>query len=257
MLALILIGFYKNYRHKQRLHVEQLRTMKQETEIALLQAMMKGEEKQRVRFAQELHDGISSQLSAIRLYIGSILNKKTKLEINEDLEYMMRLLSEAANDVRQTAHNLIPDGLIRQGLADATRSFCEQLSHGENLQIEDQTYGEFGELQSGLELFVYRTIQELLHNVIKHANATHAIVLLNHQDNVLGVTVEDNGIGMDANKISSSGIGLKSMEERVRTIGGSLVFESVAGKGTAIYMEIPLRKDIKRFSDENTYSNHG
>jgi len=250
MLGMMLLGVYRNYQHRQRLHAGQLRTLKQETEIALLQAMMKGEEKQRVRIARELHDGISSQLSVIKMFIGAIRKNNPDVTVSGDLRQAMHMLTEMSEEVRKTAHNLMPDGLIRQGLAEATRSFCEQISKGLHLRIELQVYGDLSGLDHNFTLLVYRTIQELVHNIVKHAHATQAIVLLTTQDDVLYITIEDNGVGMIQFPAGEGqeGVGMTSLQRRVRAMDGHMIVESHPGKGTTVYIELPGMRKKKPLS---------
>jgi len=237
VLGALLLGFFRNYRQRQRLYEEQIRNMKQEQEIELLQAMMQGEEKERIRFAHELHDGISSQLSAMKLYLDTVRVRNPALPIQEELGQMMQLLADTSTDVRKTAHNLMPDGLIRQGLEEAIRSFCTFISKGD-LQVEVQTYGDLGNLESGLELSIYRAIQELVHNIVKHARATQAIVLVSNRDGILRITIEDNGTGMGQQPSEAGGIGLDSLQRRIQAMGGQLIIESGEGKGTTVYIEL-------------------
>lgn len=239
ILAIIIFTQYRSTRQKQKLHKQQLRTLKQETEIVLLQAIMKGEEKQRIRFAQELHDGISSQLAAIKILIGRIRKSTSDAAMVPELQIAGNMLNTVSDDVRKTAHNLMPDGLIRQGLPDATRAFCEQISQSCNLAIELHTYGDFNNLERNLALLIYRTIQELIQNIIKHAKASHVMILLTNRQDTLYVSIEDNGVGM-ATTVSEEedGLGLLSLENRIHALGGTMIVESVAGKGTSVYIEI-------------------
>ncbi len=239
VLIVLLLGFYRNYRQRQKLYAQQLYSMQQEKEIELLHAMMQGEEKERVRFAHELHDGISSQLSAIKLCVDVAREKYDLHPVGNDLDQIMQMLGETSADVRKSAHNLMPDGLIQQGLEDATRKFCSLVTKGDSLQIEVQVYGDMGGLDDTLALSVYRIVQELIHNVVKHARATQAIVLFNRMDEKVCITVEDNGIGIDC-PASDDGVGLKSLHDRVQVLSGKLIVESASGKGTTIYMELPV-----------------
>lgn len=255
VLLLGLLGMlYRVFVQKQRLYSEKVRSMQQEKEIELLQAMMAGEEKERIRLAHELHDGISSQISAMKFSLASISNRHHELAENEDFQQVIAMLNETGSDIRKTAHNLMPDSLIRQGLVDATRHFCEQIHT--NANIEFQAYGDFEDLSGTISLLVYRIIQELLNNIIKHANASQAIILLYRDGNKLQLTVEDNGIGMKPKKEAESGMGLSSLETKIRSVNGVFTIESIEGKGTTVYIELNLENEKKIILHEDTDSHY-
>jgi signal transduction histidine kinase len=247
MLIALLFGIYRNAHHKDRLHAEQLRTMKQESEIALLQAIMKGEERQRVRFANELHDGISSQLSAMKMFISSILKRNIEEETDNELRQLRHMVKEVAEEVRKTAHNLMPEGLKRQGLAEAVRTFCEQISRGGTTRIELYTYGDFSRLDNDFVLFLYRTVQELVHNIVKHAQASRALVLMTSREDMVCLTIEDDGVGMQMSPSEAEeGFGLAGIQRRIDALSGTMIVESLPGKGTSICIELPfVRKGLR------------
>lgn len=239
-LAILLLTGYKNYRHRQGLQQQKMLAIEQDRHIGLLKATADGEERERSRIASNLHDGIGSLISAAKMNFSTLHTLDSEKAV---FDKSMKLLNDAAFELRTTAHNLMPQMLLQEGLVVATRDFCERVSNSQSLFIEYQAYGKFASLEKNRELFVYRTIQELVSNIIKHSGAQQALVQLSMAEDLLTVTVEDNGKGyrIDASD-NTKGSGLKNLEEKVRMHNGRLTMESAPGKGTQVYMEFDCCK---------------
>jgi signal transduction histidine kinase len=240
LISLISILIYRNNFHKQTLQSEKIRNLRQEMEIASLQAMVNGEEKERSRIARELHDGIGGTLGAIRTRVSAMIRKYKTAHTNDDFNELMQMLEEASADLRKTAHNLMPEILLQEGLAKASMLFCERLRKGHMLQINTEIWGKVRRLPGDVELTAYRIIQELLHNILKHAGATQALVQIVFHETQLCITVEDNGRGMPADTGIREGIGLRTIRERVKLLNGQVDTVSTPGQGTSIYIELDL-----------------
>ncbi|RXK85831.1 tetratricopeptide repeat-containing sensor histidine kinase [Filimonas effusa] len=224
--------------HKQKINA--LR-MQQEKEMALLHAMIEGEEKERNRLANELHDGIGGLLGAIRMQLGAALKANHIDTVNGEFKDILLLLENAYGDLRKTAHNLMPEILQHEGLEIATGIFCDRVRRADALDIHYETVGKIPRFRPTLELALYRIIQELLHNVLKHAKATEALVQLAFIGDCLSITVEDNGIGIrQPDTRSKSGMGITTIQERIRKMGGKCDIASAANHGTSINMELHL-----------------
>lgn len=230
-LVLALSGFF--YVYKQKLQ-------RQKQEMAVWHAMVEGEEKERSRIAHDLHDGIGGLLSTLKMYLG-ILQKRvpeiTSVDVYQDAS---RLLDDTVAEVRKTAHNLMPELLLNHGLSEAVRIYCNAIQDDEGLKIDFQYYGFIGKLNSGFQLSLYRIIQELIQNILKHASASLALVQLSQHNEILDITVEDNGIGMPEEKIKQGGLGLQSIKRRVQELQGNFHINSTPGNGTTIYIEFNL-----------------
>ncbi len=243
VLILLLIVVYRNYKHKQTVQENRIRILQQEQEIGHLKAMMKGEEKERVRIARELHDGIGGMLTAVKMNLGTARNQHPELTAVPVIDDVMKMLEETNEEVRKTAHNLMPDVLIKHGLEEALMIYCAHINAGGTLQIDLQFHGELDKLDKGVELFLYRISQELIQNVVKHAHADHAVVQIMQNDSRISITVEDNGIGFDPNT-ESKGFGLQNLQYRIHALEGILSIMSAKGKSTTIYMEFEMEKLI-------------
>ncbi len=229
------------YVHRQRRQEYQMRILKQEEDIRTWQATIKGEETERARIAHELHDSIGGQLSTISLYFGTIRNKYPALLHAGDYTEAMSLLGETLRDVRKTAHNLMPELLLRHGLVDATSIFCKKVQRAHKINIDFQHYGAIKGLNSNFELFLYRIVQELIHNILKHANATEALVQFSMQDHILSITIEDNGKGIQEGSKEIAGMGISSIAARIKGLNGLFTVHSIPGKGTGAYIEFDLK----------------
>ncbi|MFT3681603.1 MAG: sensor histidine kinase [Ferruginibacter sp.] len=229
--------------HKQKLQQERIDNLQQKMEIERLNATIDGEEKERTRIARELHDGIGALLTGAKMNF-ELVRKNSHFEQNHDFMEGIKLLEETASGLRETAHNIMPETLMQEGLANAVKSFCERMTGRGGTTINFQTLGEPFNTDAAFNLPVYRIIQELIHNIRKHANAAEVLVQINfHDDGGIDITVEDDGVGMDMNTSKNSyGMGIKNINERVKQLGGRIDINSSIGKGTSVYLEFEQAK---------------
>lgn len=240
LLLVLLLGGYRNYRHRQRLQEQKILAIEQGRHIELLKATAEGEEKERNRIAGNLHDGIGSIISAAKMNFSTLHTLESDKAV---FDKSMNLLNDAAFELRTTAHNLMPQILLQEGLVVATRDYCERVSNNQSLTIEYQAYGNFVPQEKTVELFVYRIIQELVNNIIKHSGADHGLVQLSMSNELLAISVEDNGKGMLPDTITGNkGTGLNNLAAKVGMLNGQLTIESAPGKGTQVYIEFDLYK---------------
>jgi two-component system, NarL family, sensor kinase len=242
VLALIVVFMlFKNSRQRQTLQNAEIRTLKRQQEINLLKSTMQGEEQERKRLSRELHDGIGSMVFSAIMSLSLLKKKDPKSVTQKDFDDVLHLLEQTGREVRKTAQNMMPDILSKQSLFEAIQTYCQTISQGSPVNIDVQLYGGDDNFTPDVKLVIYRVVQELVHNVMKHAHATHAIVqgVLN-EDNFT-ITVEDNGIGFDPT-IPRKGMGLKNLEARVRSLYGEFQIESSPGNGTTIYMEFDYHR---------------
>lgn len=237
--TLLGLFFRSRYRHKQRLSQTQLKSLAHQQEIERLQARMQGEEIERQRIGRELHDGIGSLISATKMHYVGIGKENPGLETSESYKEVMHLLHQTGLEVRSVAYNLIPELLAEQSLPAAVQAFCELIQKAYPLQIDVQLYGDFSATGKKTNYSLYRIVQELLQNIIKHAKATEVLLQLSLHQDMLQLTVEDNGKGM-RNEGATSGMGLTNLRNRVRELHGELRLSSTPESGTTVEIEIPL-----------------
>jgi two-component system CheB/CheR fusion protein len=213
---------------------EQLRT--------LTAGLVEAQEEERRRVSQELHDDISQRLAALSIQV-AVLHQAPDIPPGElhgklgELQEQMEVLSE---DLRRTARNLHPFTLTHLGLGEALRSYCAEFSNLRQLQVRFTTRALPGTIPPGVALCVYRVVQEALGNAGKHSGAKRAEVSISGNKNALRVAIRDDGHGFDLDDARGKGLGLISMEERVRHLGGTFLISPTPGNGTRIEVRIPL-----------------
>ncbi|GAB4417476.1 MAG: hypothetical protein OHK0039_27910 [Bacteroidia bacterium] len=229
VLLLLVIG------ERRRRHAQHLRHMQQAQELLALRSIVAGEERERRRIARDLHDGLSSLLAAVKIQFGTI----RPVQQQEKFDAALAALDEANREVRRIAHNMMPEVLTHYGLVEAVSEVVSNLSAGGGIRLAFSHYGLDEQLDPTIELTVYRIIQELLNNVLKHSQATEALVQLNRHDALLTLTVEDNGVGFDP-QAARRGMGLDNLRSRVSYLQGEVQIDSAPGRGTAVYIEMIL-----------------
>ncbi|MGI9543134.1 MAG: PAS domain-containing sensor histidine kinase, partial [Cyclobacteriaceae bacterium] len=205
-------------------------------------AVIRGQELERKRIAEELHDGVGSLLSAVKLnfdHLADHIRKDDELSIISDK--LNDLLLNAMDEIRSISHNLKPSTIDTFGLVNTLEDLCKDISNTQSTLVNFQSFGLDKRLDYIQEIGLYRIAQELINNSVKHANARRIDVkLIEHQSYVL-MMVEDDGIGFDSKQHSNGGMGLKNIDSRVRSLKGSYDIDALAGRGTLITVEIPKR----------------
>lgn len=240
-ICLLIIGIVLTRNHKQKQAIQDavILQLQQGREIDRLKAQVHGEEQERQRIARELHDGIASQLWAIKLNVDSMQQEVPGSPIAHKLGTIFQQLTDTVLDVRKTAHNLMPDLLLEEGLATAIASLCEKTGMQTQLEVDYQEYGIVPKVDKEIELSLYRMVQELVQNVLKHAtNATHLLVQLSSVHSLLSITVEDNGEGF---RHQTDGVGIQQIRKRAMAMKGHFDLQSIPGKGTTAYLEFDLQ----------------
>ncbi|MBL0305634.1 MAG: hypothetical protein IPQ25_06250 [Chitinophagaceae bacterium] len=153
------------------------------------------------------------------------------------------MVNTASEEVRRVAHNMMPEVLIKLGLVQATQELCNSISAGKLLNVSMQSYGMDKRLNSSTEVMLFRIMQELLNNIIKHSQASEAIIQFNRDGNRLSVTVEDNGRGFNLSETDGkTHAGLSSVESRVSYLNGKLSIDSQQEIGTTVMMDFLINE---------------
>lgn len=239
IVVILIVAFTAIYMYRKRVFEQRLTELKQHEDLNTLLAIVKGEEKERSRLGKELHDGIGGMLSITRMYIGNLAEKDNQLALSDDYTAAAMILDDTIAELRKIAHNLLPEQLMNLGLTEAIRAFCNTVQKTNKIRIDFQSHGLSERIDVNLELFIYRTVQELVQNIIKHSAATQALVQLSMYDSVFSITVEDNGIGI-ADNYKDKGMGLELISARVKQLNGHMNIRSGTGSGTSIYVELEL-----------------
>ncbi len=242
VLVISLLGF-RNYKHKQRLQQQRINELETEKQLAATEAVLKGEEQERTRLAKDLHDGLGGMLSGIKYSMNTMKGNLILTPENaQAFERSMDMLDSSIKEMRRVAHNMMPEALVKFGLDTALKDFCNDINQSGALQVTYQSVGmESATVDQTTAITLYRIVQELINNSIKHAAAKNAIVQLSKGSGQLSVTVEDDGKGFDPLLLQSSkGIGWSNIQNRVEFLKGRLDVNTATGKGTSVLIELPV-----------------
>ncbi len=199
-------------------------------------------EHERIRMARELHDGLGSMLSGVK-HSFSAMQKQMDLDEQQakKFDYNIGKLNESIVELRDISHSMASESLLIYGLENSLRDYCRNISQpGEfNISFEALHTADM-QLTDEQSFHVFRIIQELIQNIIKHAGTSEAILQLSYNENRLYITVEDNGKGFSMADIQNKkGIGLKNIESRIKTLKGKMDFRTAPKEGTSVLIEIP------------------
>jgi signal transduction histidine kinase len=235
LLASILLWFL--FQQRQRRIQQQLVTIQREQEVRTLESLMEGEEKERFRIAKELHDGVNGDLSAIKFKLSSLLEMN-----NTVIKEAVTMIDNSCEQVRAISHNLVPPSLKDFNLIEAVEDYCQNINSIHEPEVHFQHVGDAIDLDKKQEANLFRIVQELVTNSIKHAEAKEINVQLSYLENTLQLTVEDNGKGFNPNTVKSDGIGMQNVQSRVDYLNATIDFVSNE-KGTSYTIAIDTKNN--------------
>lgn len=249
--AIIAILIYKNTKRKQRIaeqereiEIQKTEKILKEQELNTIDAMLSGQEKERQRLANDLHDNLGSTLATIKLHFDHLKNNQNNPKVDNKEEIFAKteaLLNQAYQKVRTIAHEKNSGVMANQGLLPAIQKLVNSISRKDGLQISIQDFGLDERLDNHIEITIFRIIQELITNVIKHAKASEINISLTNHDQNLTIIIEDNGCGFDPKMLpKKEGMGLSSIEKRVESLEGTFEIDSTIHQGTSIILNIPI-----------------
>jgi len=180
--------------------------------------------------------------STIKMQLSTLKHEEKSLETNELFQKSYELVDTASVEVRRIAHNMMPEVLIKLGMIQALQELCNSINAGKLLSVSMQSYGMEQRLNASTEMMLFRIVQELLNNIIKHAYASEAIIQFNRDGQRLSVTVEDNGRGFNLENSSGKKAGLESVKSRVNYLNGKLSIDSEKEIGTTILMDFLINE---------------
>ena len=226
-------GIYFIY--KNRIH--QLKK-KQQAEI---KAMVATQEEERKRISRDLHDDVGTKLSALKLFVSS-LHEKAACINNEEIKSLAKsseqFINEAMQDVRQLLLNLSPTVLEEFGYTTAVEGLVNKINETHVIKFTLVVFGMHSRLQKDYELALYRITQELINNVLKHAEAKNVSLQIGQRDKKIILMMEDDGKGFDVSA-HKDGYGLQNLDARTKLMRGTMTIDSQPGKGTSVLIEIP------------------
>lgn len=252
LIGLILVSYFIYRYFKQRNYLleqekiiqqQQINELEKEKQLQATEAVLKGQEDERSRIAKDLHDGLGGLLSSVKY---SLNDMKENVILSADnasaFTRSIDMLDSGIQELRRIAHNMMPENLVKFGLDKALNDYCKSIS-STNVITVNYTSLKMQQYKNdiNININIYRVIQELINNTIKHANASEILVQLSKDENILHITVEDNGKGFDVNAIKSfKGAGWTNIQNRINYLKGKLNIDSNSQEGTSVTIEIPL-----------------
>lgn len=213
---------------------------KEKTELEKQNAI----ELERIRMARELHDGLGSMLSGIK-HSFSAMKNDMELNENQQIQFHSNIdkLNESIKELRNISHSIASHNLQHNGLVNSLRDYCNTITQPGVLNISFSALDTENMILSEEQAFhIFRIVQELINNIIKHSGAANAIVQLSCNTNRLYITVEDNGKGFILEEgTASNGMGLKNIESRIKILKGKMDFRTAPNEGTSVLLEIPCQ----------------
>lgn len=231
---------------KEEINQQKIAGLENTLKIETMQSMLAGQESERQRVAQDLHDSVGGLLAAIKIQMESMSSKNPGLNSDEDWVKIRGLLDDTVSETRHIARNMQPSALLEFGLVTALRDLTSRV-HGKGMpKITFQHFGEFEDIDRDIALNCYRIIQELVQNSIKHARSSEILVQITRTENQLALLVEDDGAGFESDKVRK-GMGTDNLVRRTQFLKGELSVQSAKGQGTSTMVTIPLSEPKKLF----------
>lgn len=241
-ITLMMIAGFSFFRKRQIQNKMNLQSVVMKQQDLATKAVITAEENERKRIAADLHDGVGQMMSAAKMNLSAFENEITFNNIDQKLSFekLINLVDESCREIRSVSHQMMPNALLKSGLASAVKEFIDKIDN-RIIKINLYTEGLNERLDSNTETVLYRVIQECVNNVIKHSGASTLDISLIKDADGIAATVEDNGKGFDTtDQQKFDGIGLKNISSRIEFLKGTVDFDSSPGRGTLVAVHVPI-----------------
>lgn len=217
---------------------QQLVEMEHKQQLKVTKAMLEGEEHERERVARDLHDGLGGMLAGVKIGLSGWSNTRPGVSQDSELHRIINQLDSSMSELRRIARNMVPDTLLKFGLEVALKDLCE-FHMREGLHIAFEPFNLEQRMALNVQLSIYRIVQELISNAIKHAQARNIILQCSQNANTFFITLEDDGIGFDTALLTEKkGMGLDNLKNRISFLQGHLEIISTPNVGTTVNIEL-------------------
>jgi two-component system NarL family sensor kinase len=242
LVALLIFSYYRRNKLKQQAKLQKAVFDQQQLAAA---AVLEAEERERQRIAKDLHDGVGQMMSAAKMNLSAFEQDMQFQNPEHRLSFdrIISLVDESVKEVRTVSHQMMPNMLLKSGLAKAVAEFLDKIDQ-RIIKVKLYTEGLNERIEENVEIVLYRVMQECVNNVIKHSAATQLDISLVKDADGISVTIEDNGKGFNKEELGEqAGIGLKNMKARIDYLHGSIDFDTAPGKGTLVAIHLPVAKN--------------
>ncbi|SHE73713.1 tetratricopeptide repeat-containing sensor histidine kinase [Pedobacter caeni] len=246
-LFLLIISFFGllYFRNSKKLtkqeeinYRQRLKELEQDKQLTISNAMLEGEERERQRVGRDLHDGLGGTLAGIKINLSDVVANTSPAGKDTELGKIIAQLDNSVNDLRSIARNLMPETLLKFGLETALKDLCETFNNN-GLKITLQLFDIQESMEISMKINIYRIIQEILSNTVRHSGASQLLLQCSQNESVFLITAEDNGKGFDPESANhTKGIGLDNIRNRVALLHGKMELNSAINEGTAINIEL-------------------
>ncbi len=195
----------------------------------VLNAIIETEERERKRFAKDLHDGLGPLLSTVKMSVSALMKTEKDEKNLEIIKNTNHIINEAIKSIKEISNNLSPHVLTDFGLASAVKNFTNKINETKVVEISFDSNIYNQRFSTNIEVVLYRTICELVNNSLQHSNAKNIIIKLTSSDSFIDLLYEDNGKGFDVSKVmheNTSGTGLRNIVSRIESVNGTYKFEN-------------------------------
>ena len=238
--ALIYFAFiYQRKIYKKEIQFKEIEKLLKKEELKSAYSFIEGREKERKQISEDLHDNIGSLLATLRLYIDRLKEEVVSVENNDIINKIISILSQTSDETRRLSHELGTGNQNQFGLEMSIYNLCDVIKASKKLNIIC-IISISNTLENEVALNIYRIIQEMFSNTLKHANANNVRLEISQILNeYISIIYEDNGQGFNQEN-SQKGIGLKNIESRINILSGTLTIDSTENQGTTFNIEIPI-----------------
>ncbi|HQV68074.1 MAG TPA: sensor histidine kinase, partial [Saprospiraceae bacterium] len=223
---------------KEEINQQKIRELEDNMKMNSMRSVIEGQETERERIAKDLHDSLGGLLSTIKLHFDHVSSKNSELQHQKEYNQAYQLLDTAVDEVRTISRDLQPGSLQNLGLVPAIKDLINRFEAENYPDIDFQYYEMPDKIDKMISLSVYRIVQELLTNSLKHAQATEILIQINTEEDELVIQYEDDGIGFDQSNLKRKGMGLENIRSRVNYMHGSISIESENAMGMAVMIRI-------------------
>jgi len=238
-------------KQNEEINQRKINELESNLKIETMSSMLQGQEVERERIARDLHDSLGGLLSTVKLHFDAIQAKNPEITAHKEYNKAYTLLDEACNEVRTISNNMQPGALLKMGIVSAINDLVNRIKSEETPRIEFIYYGALNDLPIVITLHIYRIVQELLFNCIKHAHAKEILIQLIRNEEDLEIMVEDDGQGYEPGDVRK-GMGTENVSARVNFLKGEISVHSVLGTGTTTSITIPFTQEM---ADQEIFTN--
>jgi len=246
-LSLVILNAKNNRKlaaQKEINYRQQLHDLEQKQKLKVTKAMLEGEELERERVARDLHDGLGGMLAGVKIGLSGWSNTSEGIPKENDLHRIISQLDSSVTELRRITRNLLPETLLKFGLEIALKDLCEFYMR-DGLHIDYQSLGIEKNIPLNIQLNIYRIVQELISNAVKHAHPSNIMLQCSQNASILFITFEDDGCGFDTTLLTGKkGMGLDNINNRIEFLKGKFELQSIINEGTIINIELNTDVDV-------------